>query len=68
MAKTYYKDVFKKILVDFIGEEDPILAMLEWTAQRMMEIESEAKVGANKGGTQQRAENIFLRHQGQAHG
>jgi len=49
MARTNYKDVFKKILVDFIGEEDPILAMLEWTAQRMMEIESEAKVGAKKG-------------------
>ena len=49
MARTNYKDVFKKNLVDFIGEEDPILAMLEWTAQRMMEIESEAKVGAKKG-------------------
>lgn len=23
--------IFKKILVDFIGQEDPILAMLEWT-------------------------------------
>ena len=42
MARTNYKGVFKKILVDFIGEEDPILAMLEQTAQRMMEIESEA--------------------------
>jgi hypothetical protein len=40
MARTNYKDVFKKILVDFIGEEDPILDMIEWTAQRMMEIES----------------------------
>lgn len=48
MARTNYKDVFKKILVDFIGEADPILAMLEWTAQRMMEIESEAKVGTKK--------------------
>jgi transposase-like protein len=49
MVRTNYKDIFKKILVDFIGEEDPILAMLEWTAQRMMEIESEAKVGTKKG-------------------
>ncbi len=41
--------IFKKILVDFIGQEDPILAMLEWTAQQMMQIEAEAKVGAQKG-------------------
>jgi transposase-like protein len=49
MARTNYQQIFKKILVDFIGQEDPILAMLEWTAQRMMEIEAEAKVGAEKG-------------------
>jgi len=41
--------IFRKILVDFIGREDPILAMLEWTAQQMMQIEAEAKVGAKKG-------------------
>ena len=33
----------------FIGQEDPLLAMLEWTAQQMMQIEAEAKVGAQKG-------------------
>jgi len=49
MAKTNYKELFKKILVDFIGQEDPILAMLEWTAQQMMQIEAETKVGAKKG-------------------
>ena len=49
MARTNYKQLYKKILIDFIGQEDPILAMLEWTAQRMMEIEAEAKVGAEKG-------------------
>ena len=49
MARTNYKQLYKKILVDFIGQENPILAMLEWTAQRMMEIEAEAKVGAEKG-------------------
>ena len=41
--------IFKKILVEFISQEDPILAMLEWTAQQMMQIEAEAKVGARKG-------------------
>ena len=38
--------IFKKVLVEFIGQEDPLLAMLEWTAQQMMQIEAEAKVGA----------------------
>jgi len=41
--------IFKKVLVEFIGQEDPLLAMLEWTAQQMMQIEAEAKVGAQKG-------------------
>ena len=41
--------IFKKILVKFISEEDPILAMLEPVSQQMMQIEAEAKVGARKG-------------------
>jgi|Deesub1362A_J573_1020465.scaffolds.fasta_scaffold01316_17 hypothetical protein len=32
----------------FISEEDPILAMLEWIAHQMRQIEAEAKVGARK--------------------
>ena len=41
--------IFKKVLVEFIGQEDPLLAMLEWTAQQMMQIEAEGIVGAQKG-------------------
>lgn len=41
--------IFKKLLVEFIGQEDPLLAMLEWTAQQMMQIEAEGIVGAQKG-------------------
>lgn len=41
--------IFKKLLVEFIGQEDPILSMLEWTAQQMMQIEAENIVGAKKG-------------------
>jgi hypothetical protein len=41
--------IFKKILVEFITKEDPIPAMLEWTAQQMMQTEAETRVGANKG-------------------
>ena len=49
MTKSNHKEVFKRILVDFIQEEDPIYSMLSWITGRMMEIESESKVGAEKG-------------------
>jgi len=42
MAKTNYKELFKRILVCFIGQEDSIFVMLEWTVQKMMQIEAEA--------------------------
>ena len=48
MARNHYKEVFRKVLLGFISEEDPILAMLEWVAQQMMQIEAEVKVGAKK--------------------
>jgi putative transposase len=51
--------IFRKILVDFIGQEDPILAMLEWTAQQMMQVEAEAKVGARKGEHSQERKTYF---------
>ncbi len=49
MAQNHYKEVFRKVLLGFIIEEDPILAMLEWVSQQMMQIEAESKVGAKKG-------------------
>jgi transposase-like protein len=49
MAQTHYKTLFRKVLLGFITEQDPVLAMLEWVAQMMMLIEAESKVGAEKG-------------------
>ena len=49
MARHHYKEVFRKVLLGFISEQDPVLAMLEWITQQMMQIEAEAKVGAKKG-------------------
>lgn len=43
-----YTEVFREKLIDFVTEEDPILAMLQWTAQQMIHLEAEAKVGAEK--------------------
>ncbi len=49
MARNHYKEIFRKVLLGFISEEDPILAMLEWVSQQMMQIEAETKVGTRKG-------------------
>jgi transposase-like protein len=49
MARAKDTDSFKKLLLDFISEPDPLFSMLQWLTQRMMELESESKVGAPKG-------------------
>jgi putative transposase len=49
MAQPHYKGLFKKALLQFVTEPDPVLAMLEWVAGQMMQIEAEVKVGAEKG-------------------
>jgi putative transposase len=49
MAGTKDTDYFKKLLLDFISEPDPLFSMLQWLTQRMMELESKSKVGAPKG-------------------
>ncbi len=41
-----YTEVFREKLIDFVTEEDPILAMLQWTAQQMIHLEAEVKVSA----------------------
>ncbi len=49
MAPKHYKGLLRKVLLGFITEQDPVLAMLEWVAHQMMLIEAEAKVGEEKG-------------------
>ncbi len=49
MAPNHYKGLLKKLLLGFIIEQDPVLAMLEWVAHQMMMIEAEAKVEAEEG-------------------
>ncbi|WP_269456993.1 hypothetical protein [Nitratiruptor tergarcus] len=36
-------------MTQFVLEDDPLLAMLKWMMEQLMQIESEAKVGAKKG-------------------
>jgi hypothetical protein len=48
MAHEHYKPLFQKVLLGFLAEQDSVLAMLEWMAQQMMQVEAESKVGAEK--------------------
>ena len=49
MAKRDLSTVFKSLLLQFVGEADPLLSMLEWMTEQLMRVEAEAKVGAEKG-------------------
>jgi putative transposase len=58
MARRSLSKVFKPLLLRFAAEQDPLLSMLEWVTQQLMEVEAENKVGAEKGSTLQIAEPI----------
>jgi putative transposase len=49
MAKRDVTTLFKALLLQFIREEDPLLSMLQWMTQTLMQVEAENKVGAEKG-------------------
>ena len=42
------RELFKNVMVGFMTEEDPMLAMLKWITEQLMQIEAEVKAGANK--------------------
>lgn len=44
MARLNVTTYFKKLLLHFITEQDPLLAMLQW----LMQLDAESKVGAKK--------------------
>lgn len=49
MAKTNLITHFQKLLLQFITEQDPLLAMLQWLTEQLMQLEAEEKIGAPKG-------------------
>jgi len=49
MAKLNYIEYFKRALLEFMSESDPLHAMLQWMTEKIMQMEAEAKVGAEKG-------------------
>lgn len=48
---AYHKDTLnlEKLLLKFLGEPDPMLAMLQWLCHKLMEVEVENKLCAGKG-------------------
>lgn len=49
MARLNYIDYFKRALLEFVLEDDPLYAMLRWMTEKIMQLEAEQKVGAQKG-------------------
>lgn len=39
---------FEKMLMKFVSDDDPMLSMLKWLCERLMEAEVESKLGAEK--------------------
>jgi hypothetical protein len=56
MARLSTTEYFKRVLLDFMAEEDPLYAMLTWLTERLMQLEAESKVGAQKGEHYERAD------------
>ncbi|ERP30669.1 IS256 family transposase [Chitinivibrio alkaliphilus] len=42
------KELYRRLLTEFVFEEDPLLSMLQWLMDRMMEAEVESRLGASK--------------------
>jgi transposase-like protein len=48
MTYQNFNVLFEKMLMKFMSDEDPMLAMLKWLGKRLMEAEVETKLGAEK--------------------
>ena len=48
MARGNDTATYRKLLLHFMGESDPMYSMHQWLTERMIEVESELKVGAVK--------------------
>ena len=59
MARKDFSIILKSLLMQFISEQDPLLSMLEWMANQLMQMEAENKVGAEKGKHSQKRSTHF---------
>jgi len=46
--KISERELFQQVMMGFMMEADPMLAMLKWITEQLMQIEAKYKAGANK--------------------
>lgn len=49
MTKTKDNTIFEKKLLEFITDDDPLLSMLQWVTDKLVEVKVAHKVKAEKG-------------------
>lgn len=49
MAQAKETAIYEQLLSQFIADPDPLLAMLQWLTDQMMQVKASQKVGAPKG-------------------
>jgi transposase-like protein len=59
MAQNNDTKFFENLLLQFLGEQDPLLEMLRWITQKLMEIEAGMKAGAPKGKHSRKRKTYF---------
>ena len=52
--------LFKSVMIGFMADEDPMLAMPKWISGQRMQIEAESKVGANKNAHDNETQTAFF--------
>lgn len=62
MAQNKSTEYFKKMLIQFVGEADPLYEMLKWVTDKLMQIEAETKVGVEKGKHSSERNTYFSGH------
>jgi transposase-like protein len=62
MAKINGIICIQKLLLQFITEQDPLLAMLQWLTEQLMVLEAEEKAGAPKGAHSKDRRTYFSGH------
>lgn len=62
MTQKTLKTTLQKRLLEFSVDEDPLLSMLQWFMQELMQIEAEGKTGAAKGQHSAERKTFFSGH------
>ncbi|MBN1859728.1 transposase [Candidatus Bipolaricaulota bacterium] len=62
MSPLNVTSYFKKLLLQFVAQPNPLLAMPQWLTQQLMQLEAELKVGAQKNKHSKQRSTYFSRY------